>query len=181
MGKSQLIPPAASGAPWDIVFLDRDGTINERVDGYVDDPERLRLLPGAATAIQRLNEVGCRVVLVTNQRGLATGAMTWPQWESVTQRLTTTLADAGAHLDRIEMCPHERGTCGCRKPGTGLFVAALGDAPWAQPSRCAMVGDMPSDIEPAELLGMTALRIGSDATSLADAVQQLLEPSHSVR
>jgi len=59
MVESGLIPPAAAGAPWDIVFLDRDGTLNERVDGYVGDPDDLIMLPGAAAAVADLNRAGC--------------------------------------------------------------------------------------------------------------------------
>lgn len=175
MGDARLIPPPEEGAPWDIVFLDRDGTLNERVTGYVDEPDRLILLPGAAAAVAALNRTGCRVVLVTNQQGLATGALNWPQWHAVTNRLETLLARAGAHIDRIEMCPHEAGTCRCRKPAPGLFLAALAAAPWARPARCAMVGDMPSDVAPALSLGMTVLLLGADATSLEEAVNRLLD------
>lgn len=159
---------------WDIVFLDRDGTINERVEGYVDDPERLVLLPGAPQAVARLNAAGVRVVLVTNQRGLATGALTRPQWESVTERLRTELDRVGAHLDDIRMCPHENDTCDCRKPEPGMFLAELAAQPWARASRCAMVGDAPTDVQPARMLGMRAWQLGVDATDLADAVEQIL-------
>lgn len=174
MGDAPLIPPAGRGAPWDIVFIDRDGTVNERVDGYVDDPDRLRLLDGAGEAIAHLNRVGCRVVMATNQRGLATGALTWPQWHAVTRRMEVLLANVDAHIDRIEMCPHEVDSCGCRKPAPGLFLAALKAAPWATPRRCAMVGDMPSDTAPALELGMRAILIGDEAASLEDAVAILL-------
>ena len=176
MGRPSLIPPAAPDAPWDIVFLDRDGTLNTRVDGYVDGPEQLDLLPGAARAVAALNRAGCRVVLVTNQRGLATRRLTWSQWSSVTAHLGDLLAAAGGHLDRIEMCPHDHGECDCRKPGTGMFLSTLAAAPWADPARCAMVGDMPSDVDPARELGMRAVMLGVDAASLADAVDQLLGP-----
>lgn len=174
MGRPELIPPADPGAPWDIVFLDRDGTLNARVEGYVDAPERLELLPGAAAAVAALNRAGCRVVLVTNQRGLATRRLTWSQWTSVTAHLEELLAAAGGHLDRIEMCPHDHGTCDCRKPATGLFRSALAAAPWADRARCVMVGDMPSDIAPARELGMHSVMLGAEATSLADAVGRLL-------
>lgn len=175
MGEPLLIPPAGPGAPWDIVFLDRDGTLNERLAGYVDDPGRLVLLPGAADAVAALNRRGCRVVLVTNQRGLATGALTWPQWHAVTRRMHTLLAAAGGRIDHIEMCPHETGTCECRKPAPGLFLAALEAAPWAQVQRCAMVGDMPADTAPAQALGMTTVLLGADASTLAEAVEMLLD------
>ena len=174
MGDPYLIPPSAEGAPWDIVFLDRDGTLNVRLHGYVDHPDALRLLPGAAGAVAALNRAGCRVVLVTNQRGLATGALGWPQWEAVTARLGEHLAAAGAHLDHIDLCPHAEGFCDCRKPAVGLFHAVLRAAPWAIPERCAVVGDMPSDVVPARALGMRALELGVEAATLAEAVDLLL-------
>ena len=174
VGSATVIPPGDPNAPWDIVFLDRDGTINRRVDGYVDDPDDLHLLPGAAAAVARLNAAGCRVVLVTNQRGLATGALTWEQWSAVMGRLGERLADEGAHLDRVELCPHDTGECGCRKPAPGLFLAALDSAPWARPERCALVGDMPSDVSPARALGMHTMQLGEEAPTLAAAVDLLL-------
>lgn len=179
MGGAELIAPVDDDAPWDIVFLDRDGTINERVDGYVDAPEALVLLPGAAQAVARLNAAGCRVVLVTNQRGLATGALTWVQWESVMERFTSLLAEAGAHVDRVEMCPHEKDSCTCRKPAPGLFLAGLAAAPWARAERCATVGDMPTDVAPARALSMTAIQLGVEAPTLAAAVDILLAPPNS--
>lgn len=174
VGGPGLIVPAGPGAPWDIVFLDRDGTINTRVEGYVADPDALALLPGSGPAVARLNAAGCRVVLVTNQRGLATGRLTWAQWTSVMSRLTELLAADGAHLDHVELCPHEDGECRCRKPAPGLFLRALEAAPWARAERCALVGDMPSDVDPARSLGMCTLLLGTDAPTLADAVEVLL-------
>ena len=176
LGGAGLTRPARS-APWDIVFLDRDGTINVHGPGYVSDPDDLKLLPGAAQAVARLNESGCRVVVVTNQRGLATGALTWEQWTSVMGRLRDLLAAEGAHVDAVEMCPHQHGECACRKPAPGMFLHALADAPWVRPERCAMIGDMPSDVAPAHALGMTTLLLGHDAPTLADAVDALLDGS----
>ncbi len=148
-GRSRVEPvipsPAAEseGSAYDIVFLDRDGTVNVRVpDGYVDDPERMLLLPGAGAAVARLNASGARVVVVTNQRGLATGRLTRAAYDAVTGRLADLLAAEGAHLDATYVCPHDHGECVCRKPADGLFRAALADAPWARAHRCAMVGDM---------------------------------------
>ena len=170
----QLIAEAEAGAPWDIVFLDRDGTLNARVDGYVGTAEDLEMLPGAAEAVARLNRAGCRVVLVTNQRGLATGRLTWEGWDAVMRRLHDLLARAGARVDHVELCAHEEGMCDCRKPRPGLFLQALASAPWASVDRCAMVGDMPSDVIPARGLGMHAVELGVDAPSLATAVDMLL-------
>lgn len=161
-GPAQL-PPPEEGAPFDLVLLDRDGTLNVRVpDGYVTRPEQLELLPGAADAVARLTRAGCRTVLVTNQRGIARGLMDREDLVAVHARLADLLAVSGARLDAVVVCPHDRDACTCRKPMDGLFRTALSHAPWALPGRCVMIGDMPSDLDPARGLGMRAERVGDD-------------------
>lgn len=177
LGRSDRpLPPAADGAPYDLVLLDRDGTLNAHRPGYVDRPEDLVMLPGAGEAVRRLGEVGARLVLISNQRGIATGALTWDQLLRVQRALVDRLAAAGGHLDAVRICPHEKDTCRCRKPMPGLFEQALSLAPWARPERCVMIGDQPSDVSPATSLGMAARRIGQDGASLLEVVQDLLGP-----
>lgn len=183
-------PPVVPDRGYDIVFLDRDGTINVRVDGYVRRPVELELLPGAGAAVAALNGSGVRVVVLTNQRGLATGDLTQDQLEDVHRALAERLARWGAHVDAILVCPHDERSCDCRKPLPGLFHAALRAAPWAHPSRCAMVGDMASDVVPARGLGIRAILVGGEspdpswewAQDLGGAVDRLLgTPAVSVR
>lgn len=189
---SAVIPaPVRADRVHDIVFLDRDGTLNVRVPRYVASPDELRLLPGAAAAVAALNLTGARVVVVTNQRGLATGELAADQLEQVHAALRQRLSRSGASLDGILVCPHDEGTCGCRKPAPGLFEQALHAAPWADPARCVMVGDMVSDVVPAAALGMRTILVGPErgsepewesARSLIDAVRQLLgTPDHDDR
>lgn len=168
------IPPAAPEAPFDLVLLDRDGTLNVHRPGYIDRPEDLELLAGAGEAVGRLNRAGCRVVLVTNQRGIATGALTWARLLAVQRALVRRLDEHGAHLDGIRLCPHQTGTCRCRKPAPGMLEDALSLAPWATPARCVMIGDQPGDVSPAKSLGMLARRIGQDGASLLEVTQDLL-------
>jgi D-glycero-D-manno-heptose 1,7-bisphosphate phosphatase len=181
---SAIPPPLCDDPVFDIVFLDRDGTMNARRPRYVTTPADLDLLPGVGEAVAALNSSGARVVLVTNQRGVATGELDLHQVEQVHGALRERLALSGAWLDGIFVCPHEDGTCRCRKPAPGLFEQALAAAPWADPVRCAMVGDMVSDVEPAAGLGMATVLLGPEresdarwarASSLPDAVRRLLE------
>lgn len=183
-------PPVVPDRRYDIVFLDRDGTINVRVDGYVRGPAELELLPGAGAAVAALNGSGVRVVVLTNQRGLATGDLTQVQLDEVHRALAERLERWGAHVDAILVCPHDEGSCDCRKPLPGLFHAALRAAPWAHPSRCVMVGDMASDVIPALSLGIRAILVGGEppdpswerAQDLQGAVGRLLDaPEVSVR
>lgn len=159
----EVLDPVPPTAPFDLVLLDRDGTLNVRVpDGYITSPDDLVVLPGAAEAVARFTRAGCRTVLVTNQRGVARGLMSTADLDAVHDRLGQALAAAGGRLDAIATCPHEVGECGCRKPLDGLFREALARAPWARPGRCLMIGDMPSDLTPAEALGIPAVRVGPD-------------------
>jgi D-glycero-D-manno-heptose 1,7-bisphosphate phosphatase len=152
-------------APGRTAFLDRDGTINEPAakGEYVTSPEEIRLLPGAAEAIRLLGEHGAKVVVVTNQRGIALGKMSEADLRRVNERLVEDLARDGAHLDAILHCPHHEGTCECRKPGTGMFERAAREIEGVELEGAAMVGDTARDIEAGRRLGLTTVRIGSMA------------------
>jgi len=135
-------------------FLDRDGTLIED-PGYLHRPEDVRLLPGAAGAVGRLNAAGYAVVVVTNQSGIARGRYDVAAYEAVQRRLADLLAGAGARLDGAYYCPHHpdyTGPCVCRKPGVRLFedaARALG----IDLRRSWFVGDKVSDVVPAHALG----------------------------
>lgn len=141
-------------SPRPAVFLDRDGAIIEDT-GFVRDPETVRLIPGAADAIRRLNHAGWAVVVVTNQSGIARGLLTEDQYQAVARRTVELLAAEGARIDATYMCPHWppiSGACDCRKPGLQHYRTAI-DALDLDPARSAFLGDKLSDIEPARLLG----------------------------
>lgn len=151
--------------PGRTAFLDRDGTINESPpEGeYVTAPDAVRLLPGAAEAIRILNEHPAKVVVVTNQRGIALGKMTEADLSAVNERLEAELARHGAQLDGIVHCPHHAGTCNCRKPETGMFERAASEIDGVAIEGGAMVGDTARDIEAGRRLGLTMVRIGVPA------------------
>jgi D-glycero-D-manno-heptose 1,7-bisphosphate phosphatase len=136
------------------VFLDRDGTIVED-PGFLHEPDKVTLLTGAAAAIRLLNEAGYRVIIVTNQSGIARGRYTVGDYEAVQRRLGELLAAQGARIDGAYFCPHYpqlSGPCECRKPGPKLFrdAQAAFDIDFA---RSWWVGDRLSDVQPARLLG----------------------------
>lgn len=145
------------------VFLDRDGVINEKAPegDYIRRVEDLKLLPGAAAAIARLNRAGVRVVVVTNQRGVALGLYSKEDVLAIEAALETMLAAAGARLDAFYFCPHDEDTCNCRKPRPGLFEQAQADYPEIDPASSVMIGDSLSDIEFGCGLGMTTIFIES--------------------
>jgi D-glycero-D-manno-heptose 1,7-bisphosphate phosphatase len=135
------------------VFLDRDGTIVED-PGFLHEPGKVKLLPGAGEAIRRLNEHGYLVVVVTNQSGIARGRYTVADYSAVQRRLVELLETHGAHLDGAYFCPHHpqlTGPCECRKPGLKLFLDAQ-EALDIDLARSWWVGDRLSDVQPANLL-----------------------------
>ncbi len=152
------------------VFLDRDGTIIEDV-AYLRDKEQVRLLPGVADAIKRLNGTGFLAIVVTNQSGIARGLLSRNDYRMSERRVDELLAQEGAKLDAHYFCPHLpelTGPCDCRKPGALLYRQAaeqfhidLGRSWW--------VGDRMRDVLPADVLGGRGILVlsgagGSEAT-----------------
>ncbi len=115
------------------VFLDRDGTINETKRGNLKTPRELKLVPGAGQSVQKLNKLGFKVIIITNQPVIARGLATKKEVERINAALTEKLSKRGAHIDAIYYCPHHpeatlrkyRKRCYCRKPNIGLIQKAI--------------------------------------------------------
>lgn len=171
--------------PGHTAFLDRDGTINESPPegDYLSDPDRVRLLPGAAEAIRLLNGLDIRVVVVTNQRGIALGTMSEDDLAEVNGRLSDLLSAERAAVDAILHCPHGIDACDCRKPNPGMFQRAAQEVTGVRLEGAAMIGDSALDVDAGLRLGLTTVRIGRtaqdeplpdyEAESLLDAVRTL--------
>ena len=142
------------------VFLDRDGTLVED-PGYLHEPDKVRLLPGAGEAVARLNRGGWTVVTVSNQSGIARGRYTVADYRAVQRRLADLLAAVGAKLDGSFFCPHHpdvTGPCPCRKPGIKLFEDAR-EALGIDLASSFYVGDRLTDLQPARHYGGQALLV----------------------
>ena len=151
------------------VFLDRDGTIIEDV-GYVSRPEDVRLIAGAAKAISTLNAAGVPVIVVSNQSGIGRGYFTYDDYALVQARVEELLAERGAHLDGIYICPHapsDQSPCACRKPGVALFECAAHDH-GIDLGHSWYAGDKWRDVEPARVLGGHGFLIPAPSTPAAD-------------
>jgi histidinol-phosphate phosphatase family protein len=150
------------------VFLDRDGTIIEDT-GYVSHPGDVKLIPGAADAISRINATLVPVIVVTNQSGIGRGYFTDADYRQVTDRVVEVLAESGARVDAWYFCPHAPDdSCDCRKPGLRLFREAAAENPGIDLSRSLYVGDRRRDVEPAVLLGGSGVLVASPATPPED-------------
>ena len=135
------------------VFLDRDNTIIAN-DGYLGDPTGVKLLPGAAAAIASLRRLGFRIIVVSNQSGVARGMFDEAAVESVNQEMIRQLKEqAGAHVDASYYCPyHPDATVPeykldheWRKPKPGMLKAAREDFN-LDLAQCWMIGDQPRDV-----------------------------------
>jgi histidinol-phosphate phosphatase family protein len=147
------------------VFLDRDGVLNRSpVGAFVTCWKQFEVLPGVERAIAQLNRSGRKVIVVTNQRGIALGLHSEADLRAMHDRLAEHLAAHGSHLDAIYYCPHDNGQCHCRKPQTGMFEQAFQDFPGASADNSVMVGDSLVDIEAASRLGMPSIFISDPAT-----------------
>jgi D-glycero-D-manno-heptose 1,7-bisphosphate phosphatase len=147
------------------VFFDRDGTVIEEV-GYLNDLKQLRLIPGAAVAIRRLNEAEFKVVVVTNQSGVARGYFTEAFVRETHGLLEKMLGIEGARLDGVYYCPHHpkagsspyTAACDCRKPGTGMLEQAAREL-GIDIRASFVVGDKWSDVELGQRAGAHAVLV----------------------
>jgi D-glycero-D-manno-heptose 1,7-bisphosphate phosphatase len=141
---------------WQAVFLDRDGTLNVELPGWLRSPDELALVPGAGAAVARLNAAGLRVVVVTNQSAVARGLLSECALAGIHQRLVELVAADGGRLDLVLWCPHgPDSTCACRKPRPGLLREALRRLA-LDPARCVVVGDAERDLAAGRAAGCGA-------------------------
>ncbi len=153
----------------DAVFLDRDGTIMEDAH-YIKSPDQVRLIPGAAAAVKRINDAKVPAIVVTNQSGLARGIFKPADYEAVRNRFESLLEAEGAHIDASYFCPHHpnvTGPCDCRKPATGLFEEAMRDFR-LDAANVAYIGDRWRDVVASKKLGGRGIMISSHMTTDED-------------
>lgn len=141
-------------------FLDRDGVLIEDT-GYPHDPAQVRWVPGSRAAVKRLNEACYYVFVVTNQAGVAQGFYPEAQVAVLHSWMAERLAEAGAHIDAFEHCPHHpnaalpeyRRDCRRRKPAPGMIEDLLAGWP-VDTARSFLIGDRPTDLAAAKAAGI---------------------------
>lgn len=165
------------------IFLDRDGVINEDGD-YVVNIDDFKFIDGSIEAMQLLQQKGYKLVVITNQSGIARGYFSEDDFFILTEWMDWSLADRGVELDGIYYCPHHPSKgigeykldCDCRKPKTGMLDSASEELGIVL-SRSYLVGDKLSDIEAGMAAGLkacylvkTGKAICATGNSKADAV-----------
>ena len=150
-----------------VVFLDRDGTINEEVN-YLYRPEDFKFLPGVPEALKLLSDAGYRLVVVTNQAGVARGYYSEEDVVKLHGYVNRLLASHGIRIDAFYYCPHHpvhgigryKTACTCRKPETGLFLKAESDFR-VDKAVSYMIGDKLLDVEAGKRYGVTSVLVGT--------------------
>ena len=145
------------------VFLDRDGTICKDVH-YMRSPEQFELLPDAAEGIKLLNELGVKVIVATNQSGVARGYFTEADLQKIHERMIEELSKRGARIGAIYYCPHHpNDNCDCRKPKIGMLKQAARDF-GLDLRKCFVIGDKRLDVETGQNGGCESILIPSPET-----------------
>ena len=127
-------------------FIDRDGTINANI-GYIDSPDSFKMYSGVAEGIKLLNEDGFKVIIITNQSGIARGFFSEETLDKIHNKMKKELSDKGAKIDAIYYCPHHPDEkCSCRKPNPGLIEKATNDLD-IDTKKSFILGDRMLDVE----------------------------------
>jgi D-glycero-D-manno-heptose 1,7-bisphosphate phosphatase len=168
-------------------FLDRDGVIN-RDHGYVYRWEDFEFMPDALAGMRRLQDAGFKLIVVTNQSGIARGYYSEAQYQALTERWVRAASEsAGVQVAAVYHCPHHpegsipewRMACECRKPQPGMILRAQREHGLDLPSS-VLLGDSPRDLEAAEAAGVARSLLVNEGTADAPAlpflraVEQLL-------
>jgi D-glycero-D-manno-heptose 1,7-bisphosphate phosphatase len=133
--------------------LDRDGTINVDSDTFIKSPEEWLPLPGSLEAIALLTRHGYKVVVITNQSGIARGLLDLTALTAIHAKMLDLAEVAGGKIEAIYFCPHgPNDVCDCRKPKDGLFRRFAADSQ-ADLSQIYAIGDSLRDLQAAESAG----------------------------
>lgn len=161
------------------VLLDRDGVIS-RQTAFVNEPDDLKLIDGAAEAIARLNQAGWPVAIITNQGGIGMGYLTEEMLHTIHDKLKQLLAAVDGYIDAIYYCPHMANAklaaykidCRCRKPGIGMLEQARDDL-GIDLAKSVVVGDSTTDISAGIRAGCSTILVetgfgGQDGKTVAN-------------
>lgn len=136
-----------------LVILDRDGTINQDSDQYIKSPAEWKPIAGSLEGIARLTQGGWRIVVATNQSGIARGLFDMATLNAIHAEMHRAVNQAGGRIDAIFFCPHAADSnCECRKPKPGLLreIASRLDV---ELKGVPVIGDSMRDLEAAAAVG----------------------------
>lgn len=174
-----------------LIILDRDGVINQDSDDFIKSPAEWEPIDGSLEAIARLNYADYRVVVITNQSGIARGLFDIETLTRIHNKMRRMLAQAGGKIEAILFCPHgPDDNCECRKPKAGNFET-LANRLRISLEGVPAIGDSLRDLEAARAVGAKPILVKTGKgektlaagipddvpvyENLADAVNALLD------
>ncbi len=175
-----------------LVVLDRDGVINEARDDVIKETQDFVPIEGSLEAIARLSQNDYRVIVITNQSGIAHGLLTVDDVSKVHNHMQQLVSSYGGRIDAVLFCPHAPDDdCGCRKPKPGMLHDLM-ERLNIELNGVPLVGDSLRDLQTAMVVGATPVLVktGHGAATLeenkhldsveiyddlADFVEQMLE------
>ena len=147
------------------LFLDRDGVINQKIDGYVQNFDEFNFIDGVLVSIKKLSDYFERIIIVTNQQGIGKGIMTEDELHILHQKMLQEIVSSGGKIDKIYHCPHLASLkCNCRKPESGMLLKSKSDFPEIYFKNSILIGDSDTDIMAAENVGVKAIQVSPSYT-----------------
>ena len=151
---------------FDTLFLDRDGVINQKLEGrYVTNFNEFVFVKNSDLAIRKLHKIFKRILIVTNQQGIGKGIMTEDDLNLLHLQMQRKLNPDFDLIDKIYFCPCLEGdSCNCRKPKTGMLEEAKLDFPEIIIKNSFLIGDSESDIEAGNKFGLKTIKVNETYT-----------------
>tara|TARA_B100001113_G_C21034248_1_gene589394 strand:- start:510 stop:995 length:486 start_codon:yes stop_codon:yes gene_type:complete len=151
---------------YDTLFLDRDGVINQKLEGrYVTNFNEFVFVKNSDLAIRKLHKIFKRILIVTNQQGIGKGIMTEDDLNLLHLQMQRKLNPDFDLIDKIYFCPCLEGdSCNCRKPKTGMLEEAKLDFPEIIIKNSFLIGDSESDIEAGNKFGLKTIKVNETYT-----------------
>jgi D-glycero-D-manno-heptose 1,7-bisphosphate phosphatase len=147
------------------LFLDRDGVINHKIDGYVQFFSQFKFIEDVPESIARLSNYFIRIIIVTNQQGIGKKIMTENQLFDLHDKMLFEINKIGGKIEKIYYCLHlESANCNCRKPKSGMLLKAKEDFPDIDFSKSILIGDSDTDIIAAENVNIKSIQVSPTYT-----------------
>jgi histidinol-phosphate phosphatase family protein len=178
IGNPERLPVTAEfleGKP--LIILDRDGVLNQKPPRaqYITRWDEFRWLPGAKQAIKLLNDAKYRVVVVSNQAGIARGLMNETDLNVIHGKMLEELADEGGAIAKIYVCPHGwDDRCECRKPKPGMLFAVQRDF-HIDLTKTFFIGDDERDVQAGNAAGCKTILVADDNSLLKIVTNEILK------